>query len=207
MHHKRFIVRNLSQVIMSVWYAQLYRLIFVPEYFPLEIISGRMQEPPRSPQDLRRWPREAYTTVEPLPEHTDEPAVEMEVSVVADLQDSLLVATNDLKRLEGLLNHATGNLLDRFNHAMQISETMADHPQSEELRKALHLAVTELQFHDMATQLLTHIGKMLQGCAYILADEAMEPDEEEAGLVVTHMPKNPNPVTQSEMDAGSIELF
>jgi hypothetical protein len=40
-----------------------------------------------------------------------------------------------------------------------------------------------------------------------LADEAMEPDEEEAGLVVTHMPKNPNPVTQSEMDAGSIELF
>jgi len=25
--------------------------------------------------------------------------------------------------------------------------------------------------------------------------------------VVTHMPRNPNPVTQSEMDAGSVELF
>lgn len=192
---------------MSVWYTTVYRLILVPEHFPSEIISGPMQEAPRSPKDLRRWPREEYTTVEPLPERNNEPAVEMDVSVVADLQDSLLVAMNDLKRLEGLLNHATGNLLDRFNNAIQISEAMADHPQSEELRQALHLAVTELQFHDMATQLLTHIGKMLKGCAYILADEAMEPDEDEAGLVVTHMPKNPNPVTQSEMDAGSIELF
>ena len=166
-----------------------------------------MQNTPGLPQDLRRWPREEYTTVEPLVDRSDEHAVQMDVSVVADLQDSLLVAMNDLKRLEGLLDHATGNLLDRFNKAMQMSEALPDQPHLAELRDALNQAVTELQFHDMSTQLLVHIGKMLKGCAYILADQAMEPDEEEEGVVVTHMPKNPNPVTQSEMDAGSIELF
>ncbi|TDQ41379.1 hypothetical protein DFR43_11256 [Tepidicella xavieri] len=167
-----------------------------------------MENPTANPQDKRRWPREEYTTVEPVPSHTDdEPAVAMDVAVVADLQDSLLVAMNDLKRLEGLLDHATVNLLDRFNRAMQVAGELPDDPRHDELRQALHLAVTELQFHDMATQLLVHIGKVLKGCAYILADQAMEPEEEEVGIVVTHMPKNPNPVTQSEMDAGSIELF
>ncbi len=166
-----------------------------------------MQESTDPPHNKRRWPREEYTTVEPVPPRSDEPAVEMEVSVVADLQDSLLVAMNDLKRLEGLLDHATGNLLDRFNRAIQVTGDLPDDPRFNEVREALQLAVTELQFHDMATQLLVHIGKVLKGCAYILADQAMEPDEEEVGVVVTHMPKNPNPVTQSEMDAGSIELF
>lgn len=166
-----------------------------------------MQPTSQSPQDQRRWPREEYTTVEPMADRSDEPAVEMNVSVVADLQDSLLVAMNDLKRLEGLLDHATGNLLDRFNKAMQVAETLPDSSASIELRESLHMAVTELQFHDMSTQLLVHIGKMLKGCAYILADQAMERDEDEDGVVVTHMPKKPNPVTQSEMDAGSIELF
>ena len=131
----------------------------------------------------------------------------MNVAAVADLQDSLLVAMNDLKRLEGLLDHATGNLLDRFNNAMGVIEHLPEGPQTQALREALHLAVTELQFHDMATQLLVHTGKVLKGCAYTLAEQAMEPDEEEVGVVVTHLPQNPNPVTQSEMDAGSIELF
>ena len=67
--------------------------------------------------------------------------------------------------------------------------------------------MTELQFHDMASQLLVHTGKVLKGCAYTLAEQAMEPEEDEIGVVVTHLPQNPNPVTQSEMDAGSIELF
>jgi len=131
----------------------------------------------------------------------------MSLDVVADLQDSLLVAMNDLKRLEGLLDHATGNLLDRFNAAMQALEKLPDNNELSVIREALHLAVTELQFHDMSSQLLVHTGKVLRGCAYRLAEQAMEPDEEEAGLVVTHMPERPNPVTQSEMDAGSVELF
>ncbi|WP_460564336.1 hypothetical protein [Hydrogenophaga aquatica] len=131
----------------------------------------------------------------------------MSVSAVADLQDSLLVAMNDLKRLEGLLDHATGNLLDRFNAAMQALEGLPDDAQLNTIRQALHQAVTELQFHDMASQLLVHTGKVLKGCAYNMAEQAMEPEEEEMGVVVTYMPSKPNPVTQSEMDAGSIELF
>ena len=131
----------------------------------------------------------------------------MDVAAVADLQDSLLVAMNDLKRLEGLLDHATANLLDRFNTAMQVIDQVPPAPEFQQIRESLHLAVTELQFHDMASQLLVHTGKVLKGCAYTLAEQAMEPEEDEAGVVVTHLPQNPNPVTQSEMDAGSIELF
>ena len=160
-----------------------------------------------SPANRRRWPREPITTVEPLADRVVGPVVEMSVSAVADLQDSLLVATNDLKRLEGLLDHATSNLLDRFNSAMQSLEAIPDNPHLAEVREALHLAVTELQFHDMASQLLVHTGKVLQGCAYNMAEQAMEPEEEEVGVVITHLPGRPNPVTQSEMDAGSIELF
>ncbi len=155
----------------------------------------------------RRWPREPITVVEPLHDHSGDPSVEVSVGVVADLQDSLLVAMNDLKRLEGLLDHATANLLDRFNTAMQSTKNMSETPELSALHQALHAAVTELQFHDMATQLLVHTGKVLQGCAYKLAEQAMEPDEDEAGVLVQYMPERPNPVTQSEMDAGSIELF
>jgi len=53
-----------------------------------------------------------------------------------------------------------------------------------------------------------HIGKVLQGCAFRLAAESMgEEDGEEAAPLEEMVPERPNPVTQSEMDAGSIELF
>ncbi|TSE36232.1 hypothetical protein Tchar_00283 [Tepidimonas charontis] len=145
------------------------------------------------------------------PDVEDEPTVPVRLAAVADLQDSLLVAMNDLKRLEGLLDHATGNLLDRFNRAIALMDSLLpEHGNNStpvELRQTLNQAVLELQFHDMATQLLVHTGKVLRGCAYMLAEQVMEPEEEEVGMVVTHLPQNPNPVTQSEMDAGSVELF
>lgn len=166
-----------------------------------------MEPSTHNADNRRRWPREETTTVEPIVDRADEPSVPMSLDAVADLQDSLLVAMNDLKRLEGLLDHATGNLLDRFNAAMLALENVPDNEALSAVRDALHQAVTELQFHDMSSQLLVHTGKVLRGCAYRLAEQAMEPDEEEAGIVVTHMPERPNPVTQSEMDAGSIELF
>ena len=75
------------------------------------------------------------------------------------------------------------------------------------IRHSLHQAVTELQFHDMATQLIVHTGKVLQSCAWRLAEEAMEPEEGEIPLGLDPMPERPSPVTQSEMDAGSIDLF
>ena len=68
--------------------------------------------------------------------------------------------------------------------------------------------MTELQFHDMATQLIWHTSQALQGCAFRLSAETMERDEDELEAPIEPMvPERPNPVTQSEMDVGSIELF
>lgn len=130
--------------------------------------------------------------------------------VAAELQDSLLVVMHDLHRLEGLLSHATDNLLERFgeaNHALT-DEVVGDSAQLAALRTALRSAVTELQFQDMASQLIWHTTKVLQGCAFRLAYAAMgEEDGEEAAPFAEMAPDRPNPVTQSEMDAGSIDLF
>jgi hypothetical protein len=137
------------------------------------------------------------------------PAIMLPVALVADLQDALLMAMTDLKRLEGLLDHATENLLERFgaaNHGLAgLVSNQSD--ALNEVRRSLQQAVTELQFHDMATQLLVHTGKVLQGCAWKLAEEAMEPEAGEVPLEIDPMPERPSPVTQSEMDAGAIELF
>ncbi|MBT9551853.1 MAG: hypothetical protein IV088_13450 [Hydrogenophaga sp.] len=138
------------------------------------------------------------------------PSVSLPVNLVADVQDSLLMAMTDLKRLEGLLDHATGNLLERFstaNHALGNLATSKDSDDLLSIRHSLHQAVTELQFHDMATQLIVHTGKVLQGCAWKLADEAMEAEEGELPMTLDPMADRPSPVTQSEMDAGSIDLF
>jgi hypothetical protein len=138
------------------------------------------------------------------------PKVSLPVTALADLQDSLLVVMNDLQRLGGLLDHATENLMDRFSAANEALAHMGSEgsPGLPTVRKELQLAVTELQFHDMASQLLVHTDKILKACAYKLAEEAMGMDEsEESSQGVQLKPPRPNPVTQSEMDAGSIELF
>lgn len=138
------------------------------------------------------------------------PKVSLPVTALADLQDSLLVVMNDLQRLGGLLDHATENLMDRFSAANEALGHMGSEgqPGLPTVRKELQLAVTELQFHDMASQLLVHTDKILKACAYKLAEEAMGMDEsEESSPGVQLKPPRPNPVTQSEMDAGSIELF
>jgi len=139
-----------------------------------------------------------------------QPKVSLPVAAVADLQDSLLVVMNDLQRLGGLLDHATENLMDRFSSAnTALAHIGADGPpELPTVRNALQLAVTELQFHDMASQLLVHTDKILKACAYKLAEEAMGlDDEEDPHEPINVAPLKPNPVTQSEMDAGSIELF
>lgn len=140
----------------------------------------------------------------------DGPAVQVPVMVAAELQDSLLMAMHDLHRLEGLLNHATENLLGRFGeaNASLTDELIGASAELADLRTALRSAVTELQFHDMATQLIIHTTKVLQGCAFRLAAETMGQEEgEDAAPLEGVVPDRPNPVTQSEMEAGSIELF
>ncbi|MDH4451262.1 MAG: hypothetical protein QE265_11845 [Rhodoferax sp.] len=137
------------------------------------------------------------------------PAVQLPVMLVAEVQDSLLVVVHDLTRLDGLLAHTMENLMERFTTA-SANLSAPEFGQSAELdaaRKALHAAVTELQFQDLASQLIVHTSKILQGCAYRLASESMGNEDGEAVPFVADVPERPNPVTQDEMDAGSIELF
>ena len=137
------------------------------------------------------------------------PAVQLPVMLVADLQDSLLVVVHDLSRLDGLLTHAMDRLLERFTSASENLEDpkLVASQELDAVRCALRAAVTELQFQDMASQLIVHTSKILQGCAYRLASESMGLEDGEAVPFVEDVPERPNPVTQDEMDAGSIELF
>lgn len=137
------------------------------------------------------------------------PVLQLPVMLVAEVQDSLLVVVHDLSRLDGLLAHTMANLMERFTCA---SENLADpvlvgSKELDEARSALRAAVTELQFQDMASQLIVHTSKILQGCAYRLAAESMGSEDGEAVPFVEEVPERPNPVTQDEMYAGSIELF
>ncbi len=137
------------------------------------------------------------------------PTVELPVMLVAEVQDSLLVVVHDLSRLDGLLAHTMENLMTRFTSASaNLSEpAFAAVKELDEVRVALRAAVTELQFQDMASQLIIHTSKILQGCAYRLASDAMGYEDGEAVPFVEEVPERPNPVTQDEMEAGSIELF
>lgn len=140
----------------------------------------------------------------------DAPHVRLPILEAVQLQDSLLGAVHDLERLEALLSHASDTLLQRFGDAHDFlgSETADADAFRAEVRAALHAAVTELQFHDMASQLIAHTAKVLRVCAFRLAAETMESAEDgSAAPAVLRFPERPNPVTQSEMDAGSIDLF
>ncbi|HSW05737.1 MAG TPA: hypothetical protein VLK61_14225 [Aquabacterium sp.] len=134
----------------------------------------------------------------------------------ADVQDNLMVANNDLERLAGLLTDATETLMGHFygasaqmNHLLQLAQA---HPEldTQPVQQAMqHMggAVTALQFQDMSTQLIAHLQRRLRNCADRLARDVMGDDDEEGVAVVEDAPLRPNPVTQDEMDAGSIELF
>lgn len=137
------------------------------------------------------------------------------LAMAADLQDHLMVASNDLERLQRLLDDASETLSGHFygathqvNHVLRL---IASQPGSDE--GALHAAmqdlagaITALQFHDMATQLIAHTQKRLRNCVDRIARDAMG-DDEEGVAIVEDGPGRPNPVTQDEMDAGSIDLF
>ncbi len=137
------------------------------------------------------------------------PTVKLPVMLVAEVQDSLLVVVHDLKRLDGLLANAMENLMERFTVASEnlSSPMLSDIEGLRQVRLVLRSAVTELQFQDMASQLIGHTSKVLQGCAYRLAADAMGVEDGEAVPFVEEVPDRPNPVTQDEMQAGSIELF
>ena len=136
--------------------------------------------------------------------------------VASEMQDHLLIAINDLDHLQRLLTDAGGALMTHFHAAATqlkgLRRELMARPDvnGRGLDVAMdHLAgaITSLQFQDMASQLLAHTGQRLRGCADRLAADAMEMDDDEAPAFLDTIPLKPNPVTQDEMDAGSVELF
>ncbi len=142
-------------------------------------------------------------------------AEKSQLLAATDLQDHLLVATNDLERLQRLLAEAGDALIAHFHAAADQMKALrhavagrSDVPVYALDTAMNHLAgaITSLQFQDMASQLLTHTGRRLRGCADRLAADTFSAEEDGEAFVDT-LPLSPNPVTQDEMDAGSVELF
>jgi hypothetical protein len=133
----------------------------------------------------------------------------------ADLQDHLMVAQNDLERLQRLLSDACDQLMGHFYGASGELRTMlheavsedGHHPQLHKAMEHMAGAITAMQFQDMASQLVAHTSRRLRNCADRLAAQAMGDEDEDGSAIVEEMPLRPNPVTQDEMDAGSVELF
>jgi hypothetical protein len=130
-----------------------------------------------------------------------------------DLQDHLLTAARDLDRLQKLLANACDALLagfygasDQMRSVMETPQLGADEAAFERAIQHLGTAATALQFQDMASQLIAHTHLRLRTCADRIADAtgthiADGADGKDAIAL------RPNPVTQTEMDPGSVELF
>lgn len=134
----------------------------------------------------------------------------IDLLLAADLQDALLIAGNDLDRLQILLSDACTALAASFFGAHR--ELEAPEIGNETLlgaRQHLGQALTALQFQDMASQLIAHTHKRLRHCVDRLAADAFGAGDgdSEGSALVEAPPLHPNPVTQDEMDAGSVELF
>lgn len=137
---------------------------------------------------------------------------ELSLLLAAGLQDHLMTASNDLERLQRLLDDACQALMEGFHDSAGQLGTVIDQgheitPHLNEVRQTLFKAVTALQFQDMATQLIAHTNKRLRNCADQIARDALGDDDPDGAAVVEDGPLKPNPVTQDEMDAGSVELF
>ena len=145
----------------------------------------------------------------------DAPPGALPTLLAADLQDHLMTASNDLDRLQRLLADATTTLLQHFHGlSEQIAQLrhqldsgrVVDPVAFEHALRWLSGAVIALQFQDMASQLITHTDRRLRSCADRLARDALADDDDGAPLTMP-APLRPNPVTQDELDAGSVELF
>ena len=127
---------------------------------------------------------------------------------LVELQDHLLAAGHDLSRLVTLLDDACRHLLLHFDAATaQVRSLSTDDLEGKD-RACVEIgkAVTALQFQDLSSQLVTHACDRLRYCADRLANAALGADDDGEDVVCV-APSRPNPVTQSEMDAGSVELF
>jgi len=137
----------------------------------------------------------------------------MPLLAAAELQDHLMTVTHDLERLQRLLDDAGEALSNHFYSASNQVMTLLGNENGAAAEGLKHImqdiagAITALQFQDMATQLIAHTSQRLRNCSDQLARDTFGMDDEDGAAVVEIAPLRPNPVTQDEMDAGSIELF
>lgn len=141
------------------------------------------------------------------------PAINFMLS--AELQDHLMTVVNDLERLLRLLEDAGEALSTHFfsasSHVQGLAEKINDGvalpPGSlAPVLQDIAGAVTAMQFQDMSTQLINHTMLRIRSCSDRLASDAFGDDGDGAAAIVD-APLRPNPVTQDEVDAGSVELF
>lgn len=108
----------------------------------------------------------------------------------------------DLERLKALIAEAGDKLAASFAVIGEaVSRTADDESKERRVEQAVAVAVTALQFQDMATQLTQHAQKRLA----VLQDalKTLSHDEADPLLATTRM----QPVRQAGMGAGSIDLF
>jgi hypothetical protein len=141
------------------------------------------------------------------------PAAPLPLRLAIELQDDLLSACNDLERLQSLLSEAGAALRSGFHGVQDALEPPARPGRGIEAearlgqaRAQLGTAITALQFEDLATQLVEHTRHRLRSCVDRLARDALADDEDGVALV-ERSPQRANPVTQAEMNGGSVELF
>lgn len=118
---------------------------------------------------------------------------------MSDRADSSLpveldAAKRDLVRLQALLADACAELMQRFSSAS--ASLREQPPHLDHAREELRGAISALQFEDMAQQLISHT----QGVLTRSRESALNtPSGVPAG--------RPNPVAQSGIASGSIDLF
>ena len=139
------------------------------------------------------------------------PEPDMPLLASADLQDHLLAVTHDLDHLQNLLTDACDTLMAGFlNVTAQLQSLQVVKPDNSAAiaRAVQHLGTVAraLQFQDMSTQLIAHSSQRLRHCADRLAQDAFA-DDDDGEAVIAPAPQRANPVTQSQMNTGAIELF
>ena len=145
---------------------------------------------------------------------TPSPGGGLPLVAAADLQDHLMVASHDLERLQRLLEDAGEALMGHFYGASNQMNVLKDEAPKvnldiapiREAMQSLAGAITALQFQDMASQLIHHTHRRVRSCVDQLARQTFA-DDDDGQAAVEEAPLRPNPVTQDEMDAGSVELF
>ena len=119
-----------------------------------------------------------------------------------ELQDELMMVASDLDRLDRLLDRASRDILLHFEQLA--ARGLATAGAGVRKTAMTQEVVTSLQFQDLSSQLIAHAQRQLKHCVDRLA-AAVFPDEGDG--IVEQAPGRPNPVCQSNLSAGSVELF